>query len=82
MSPPPLEIVIGERRLPVPAERPFVIGRGPEADLDVGHPAGVPVELTAQGWLLTDASRNGWVLRPGSGSGRTWPGARRSPRWR
>jgi len=23
-----------------------------------------------------------WVLRPGSGSGRTWPRARRSPRWR
>jgi ABC-type multidrug transport system ATPase subunit/pSer/pThr/pTyr-binding forkhead associated (FHA) protein len=66
MSPPPLEIVIGERRLPVPAERPFVIGRGPEADLDVGHPRAsrrhVVVELTAQGWLLTDASRNGtWV---------------------
>ncbi|WP_181779932.1 FHA domain-containing protein [Pseudonocardia pini] len=66
MSPPPLEIVVGGRRLPVPAGRPFVIGRGPEADLDVGHPRAsrrhVVVELTAQGWLLTDASRNGtWV---------------------
>jgi ABC-type multidrug transport system ATPase subunit/pSer/pThr/pTyr-binding forkhead associated (FHA) protein len=61
-----LEIVVGGRRLPGPGGRPFVIGRGPEADLDVGHPRAsrrhVVVELTPQGWLLTDASRNGtWV---------------------
>ncbi|SDG61869.1 FHA domain-containing protein [Pseudonocardia oroxyli] len=66
MAPPPLEIVVGGRTLPVPTGRPFVIGRGPEADLDVGHPRAsrrhVVVELTPQGWLLTDASRNGtWV---------------------
>jgi len=66
MSPPPLEIVVGGRSLPVPTGRPFVIGRGPEADLDVGHPRAsrrhVVLEPTAQGWLLSDASRNGtWV---------------------
>ncbi|WP_433506487.1 FHA domain-containing protein [Pseudonocardia halophobica] len=66
MTPPALEIVVGGRRLPVPPGRPFVIGRGPEADLDVGHPRAsrrhVIVEHTPQGWRLTDASRNGtWV---------------------
>ncbi|GAA4683907.1 hypothetical protein GCM10023215_18080 [Pseudonocardia yuanmonensis] len=66
MTPPALEIVVGGRRLPVPPGRPFVIGRGPEADLDVGHPRAsrrhAIVEHTPQGWTLTDASRNGtWV---------------------
>ncbi|GAA1849858.1 hypothetical protein GCM10009836_32040 [Pseudonocardia ailaonensis] len=63
MTPPALEIVVGGRRLQVPAGRPFVIGRGPEADLDVEHPRAsrrhVVVEHTEHGWTLTDASRNG-----------------------
>ncbi|MCW0213988.1 MAG: FHA domain-containing protein [Pseudonocardia sp.] len=63
MTPPALEIVAGGRRLRVDAERPFVIGRGPEADLDVGHPRAsrqhVVLEHTAAGWTITDRSRNG-----------------------
>jgi FHA domain-containing protein len=50
----------------VPAGRPFVIGRGPHADLDLPHPRvsrrHAVVELTAGGWTLTDSSSNGTYL--------------------
>src|SRR5918999_1652335 len=50
----------------VPAGRPFVIGRGPDADLDLPHPRvsrrHAVVEYTAEGWTLTDSSSNGTFL--------------------
>jgi ABC-type cobalamin/Fe3+-siderophores transport system ATPase subunit len=50
----------------VPAGRPFVIGRGPDADLDLPHPRvsrrHAVVEHTADGWTLTDSSSNGTFL--------------------
>jgi ABC-type multidrug transport system ATPase subunit len=75
----------------VPAGRPFVIGRGPDADLDLPYQRvsrrHAVVELTEDGWTLTDSSSNGTyldderitvlrldrpvVLRLGSGTGAT-----------
>jgi ABC-type multidrug transport system ATPase subunit/pSer/pThr/pTyr-binding forkhead associated (FHA) protein len=50
----------------VPAGRPFVIGRGPDADLDLPHSRvsrrHAVVEFTAAGWTLTDSSSNGTFL--------------------
>ncbi len=50
----------------VQAGRPFVIGRGPDADLDLPHPRvsrrHAVVELTSEGWTLTDSSSNGTFL--------------------
>jgi ABC-type multidrug transport system ATPase subunit len=50
----------------VPADRPFVIGRGPDADLDLPHPRvsrrHAVLELTGAGWTLTDSSSNGTYL--------------------
>lgn len=47
----------------VPAGRPFVIGRGPEVDLDLPYPRvsrrHAVIELTSDGWILTDSSSNG-----------------------
>ncbi len=58
-----LEIVVAGRRVPVPAGRPFVIGRGPAADLDLPGPhvsrTHLVVEPAASGWTLTDHSRFG-----------------------
>ncbi|WP_219419295.1 FHA domain-containing protein [Pseudonocardia nigra] len=63
MNPAALELLHEGRRLRVPAGRPFVIGRGPEADLDLPHPRvsrrHAVVELTPAGWTLTDSSSNG-----------------------
>jgi ABC transport system ATP-binding/permease protein len=50
----------------VPAGQPFVIGRGPDADLDLPHPRvsrrHAVVELTPDGWMVTDSSSNGTFL--------------------
>ncbi|MCX6463407.1 MAG: ATP-binding cassette domain-containing protein [Pseudonocardiales bacterium] len=58
-----LEIVVAGRRVPVPAGRPFVIGRGPSADLDLpgAHVSRthLVVEPAPTGWTLTDHSRFG-----------------------
>jgi ABC transport system ATP-binding/permease protein len=58
-----LEIVVAGRRVPVPAGRPFVIGRGPAADLDLpGEHVSrthLVVEPAPTGWTLTDHSRFG-----------------------
>jgi ABC transport system ATP-binding/permease protein len=63
MGSPALELVHEGRRLQVPAGRPFVIGRGPEVDLDLPHPRvsrrHAVIELTTGGWILTDRSSNG-----------------------
>ena len=61
-----LEIRHAGGRARVPAGRPFVIGRGPDADLDLPHPRvsrrHAVVELTRDGWTLTDSSSNGTYL--------------------
>ncbi|WP_300007952.1 ATP-binding cassette domain-containing protein [Pseudonocardia sp.] len=58
-----LELVAQGRRIQVPADRRFVVGRGPTADLDLpgSHVSRthLVVELTASGWTLTDHSRYG-----------------------
>ncbi|MDN5930829.1 MAG: ATP-binding cassette domain-containing protein [Pseudonocardia sp.] len=58
-----LELVAAGRRLQVPPGRPFVIGRGPTADLDLpgAHVSRthLVVEWTGAGWTLTDHSRYG-----------------------
>ena len=58
-----LELFTDGRRLRVPAGRPFVLGRGPDADLILPQPRvsrlHAVVELTPAGWMLTDRSRNG-----------------------
>lgn len=58
-----LEIVVEGRRVPVPTGRPFVIGRGPAADLDLAGPhvsrTHLVVEPGPGGWTLTDHSRFG-----------------------
>ncbi|MBW0114991.1 FHA domain-containing protein [Pseudonocardia abyssalis] len=58
-----LELVAEGRRVQVPAGRPFVIGRGPTADLDLpGEHVSrthLVVELTDGRWTLTDHSRYG-----------------------
>lgn len=58
-----LELVAAGRRLQVPPGRPFVIGRGPTADLDLpgAHVSRthLVVEWTGTGWTLTDHSRYG-----------------------
>jgi ABC transport system ATP-binding/permease protein len=63
MGPPALELVHEGRRVRMPAGRPFVIGRGPEVDLDLTHPRvsrrHAVIELTTGGWILTDRSSNG-----------------------
>jgi ABC transport system ATP-binding/permease protein len=60
---PALELRLDGRQLRVPAGRPFVIGRGPGVDLDLPHPrvsrTHAVVELTGNGWMLTDRSANG-----------------------
>ncbi|HVL84439.1 MAG TPA: FHA domain-containing protein [Pseudonocardia sp.] len=60
---PALELLFGSRRVRVPADRRFVVGRGPQADLDVVHDRAsrthAVVELTPQGWTVTDHSTNG-----------------------
>ncbi len=63
MGPPALELLHEGRRWRLPGGRPFVIGRGPEVDLDLPHPRvsrrHAVVELTPGGWVLTDRSANG-----------------------
>lgn len=58
-----LELVAAGRRLQVPPGRPFVIGRGPAADLDLpgAHVSRthLVVEWTGTAWTLTDHSRYG-----------------------
>lgn len=58
-----LEIVVAGRRVAVPAGRPFVVGRGPAADLDLPGPhvsrTHLVVQRTPAGWTLTDHSRFG-----------------------
>ncbi len=65
-DPPTLTLVADGRRIAVPPERPFVIGRCDDAqvaltDSLVSRRHAV-VELTDQGWTLTDFSRNGTYL--------------------
>ena len=61
-----LEVRHGGGTVRVPGGRPFVIGRGPDADLDLPHPRvsrrHAVVELTPDGWTLTDSSSNGTFL--------------------
>ena len=57
-----LELVIEGRRMVLP-HRPFVIGRGPQVDLDLPHPKvsrhHLVLEPGPSGWTLTDDSSNG-----------------------
>lgn len=61
-----LIVLVHGRRVPVPPARPFVIGRGPEADLDLAHPKVSRRHLLLTpgpaGWTLTDHSSNGTFL--------------------
>lgn len=58
-----LELVAAGRRMQVPPGRPFVIGRGPTADLDLpgAHVSRthLVVELSDGRWTITDHSRYG-----------------------
>lgn len=59
-----LILVLGPRRIPVPSHRPFVIGRGPEVDLNLDHPG------ISRRHLVLEAGPNGWVaVDPGSHNG-------------
>ena len=61
-----LEIHHAGGQLRVPTGRPFVIGRGPDADLDLPHPRvsrrHAVLEHTSDGWTLTDHSSNGMYV--------------------
>ena len=63
MQTPELELLAPGHRVQVHAGRPFVIGRGPTADLDLpgGHVSRthLVIEFTAAGWQVTDHSRYG-----------------------
>lgn len=58
-----LEVRHAGGQLRVPPGRPFVIGRGPDVDLDLPHPRvsrrHAVIEHTAEGWMLSDSSSNG-----------------------
>jgi ABC-type multidrug transport system ATPase subunit/pSer/pThr/pTyr-binding forkhead associated (FHA) protein len=61
-----LELIVDNHTVVVQPGRPFVIGRGPEADLDLDHPTVSRRHLVLQagpaGWQLTDHSSNGTFL--------------------
>lgn len=63
---PKLEVVSEGRRVPVPADRPFIIGRGDEVQLALinslvsRHHA--VIERIGQDWTLADSSRNGTFI--------------------
>jgi ABC-type multidrug transport system ATPase subunit len=61
-----LELQVNGRSKVLDPSRPFVIGRGAEADLDIGHPTvsrrHLVLEASPQGWQVTDHSRNGTFL--------------------
>ena len=61
-----LELVIDGRRLLLPPSRSFVVGRGPDVDLDVPHPKVSRHHLVLRpgrgGWQLSDHSSNGTYL--------------------
>src|SRR4029453_11588932 len=62
----PLEVRLGEQRWVVPPGESLTIGRGDEASvrIDDGKVSRrhATVDPTADGWLLTDCSRNGVFL--------------------
>jgi len=61
-----LDLVVDGRRLVLPPSRPFVIGRGPDVDLDLAHPGvsrhHLVLERGEAGWELIDHSLNGTFL--------------------
>lgn len=61
-----LLLLVDGRRVAVPPGRPFVVGRGPEADLDLAHPKVSRRHLLLTpgptGWTLTDHSSNGTFI--------------------
>jgi ABC transport system ATP-binding/permease protein len=61
-----LELLVDGRRHVLTPPRRCVIGRGPEADLDVGHRRvsrrHLELEASPDGWRVTDHSRNGTFL--------------------
>jgi ABC-type multidrug transport system ATPase subunit/pSer/pThr/pTyr-binding forkhead associated (FHA) protein len=63
---PKLDVIVEGRRTTVPAGRQFVIGRGDGVHLPLTDPLvsrhHAVVELTEDGWILTDVSRNGTFL--------------------
>lgn len=60
---PVLELTVENRRIAVPPDRPFVIGRGEEVQLALTNPLvsrrHAVLEHVDGGWLLTDSSLNG-----------------------
>lgn len=58
-----LELVINGQHRQIPPGRPFVIGRGAEVDLDLGHPKVSRRHLVLtpgpNGWTMSDHSSNG-----------------------
>jgi ABC-type multidrug transport system ATPase subunit/pSer/pThr/pTyr-binding forkhead associated (FHA) protein/actin-like ATPase involved in cell morphogenesis len=65
-TPPALHLMTGGRRIEVPANAPFVIGRGDDVQLNLDNPRvsrhHAVLESTDGGWTFTDASRNGSFL--------------------
>jgi len=58
-----LEVVVGDRRVPVAPTQRLVLGRGTDADLVLNHPRvsrrHLVLEHGPHGWTATDHSRNG-----------------------
>ena len=58
-----LEVVVGDRHVPVAPTQRFVLGRGTDVDLVLNHPRvsrrHLVLEHGPQGWTAVDHSRNG-----------------------
>ena len=66
VRPPKLEVISDGRHVVLPTDRPFVIGRGEDAQLTVTNSLvsrrHVVIEWVDQSWTLTDSSRNGTFI--------------------